>query len=369
VAHQTLHSSQQYSFSRSSVGSQSSSDSFSFTDNQQFNQSLSNALNFTLSSSSSNFGGIGSTNSTATIDNLTHFTTAGADYQLTYDKTIAAEPYGIDKLPELQIRPYKFFPKFFIPLSSNYTVGEYSEPEQDFSTSRADAAFVAGPLIAQVAGSDFQATVNVNQYAYGTGDLKASVQQNMSLITPITQHFVNTITYSEANYNGPALVPFQELDQQPTSNTKNAQDLIRILNGNIYNLSVGYSTNFNGIAEPLSYQLTAEPTTRSIVLLSGSFAPGPGQGFGTTNVQLSTPFGRDASIQLVTDVDWKNHARLEDKVLYYTRTIGNCYQLQALFNESEKLVTFTINILAFPTQGASFAVGQAGPAVPTNFNF
>ncbi len=87
VAHQTQHASQQYSFSRSAVGSQSSSDSFSFTDNQQFNQSLSNALNFTLRRSSSNFGGIGSSNSTATFDNLTHLTTAGADYQLTIDKT------------------------------------------------------------------------------------------------------------------------------------------------------------------------------------------------------------------------------------------------------------------------------------------
>jgi hypothetical protein len=369
LAHQTLHSSQQYGFSRSAVGSQSSNDSFSFTDNRQFNQSLSNALNFTLSSSSSTFGGVGSSNSTATFDNLTHLTTAGADYQLTIDKTIAQQAYGIDKLPELQIRPYKFFPHFVIPTSANFTIGEYSEPSDAFSTQRADMAFILGPEIARVFGSDFQGTVNVNQFAYGTGDLKASIQQNMSLITPISQHFVNTITYSEANYNGPSSVPFTLLDQQPSTNNKNAQDLLRVLNGNAYNLSVGYSTNFNGMAMPLTYQLSAAPSARSIVLLSGTFSPGIGQGFDATNLQLSTPFGHDASLQLVTNIDWKNHARLEDKVIYYTKTIGDCYQLQALFNQSQKLVTFTINVLAFPSQGTTFSVGQSGPLIPTNFNF
>lgn len=374
IAHQTLHTSQQYSFTRSAVGSQSSSDSFAFTDNDQFNQNLSNAFNFTLSSSSSNFGGVGSTNSTATLDDLLHYTTSGADYQLTYDKTLAAQPYGVNEEPQLQIRPYKFFPHFVIPTSANFTVGQYAEPGiADFNTTRANMAFVLGPLIENILGSDFQGTVNVNQYAYATGDLKAATQQNFTLISPISQHFVNTITYSEANYAGPSDVPFQLLDQQPNMNTKNAQDLIRVLNGNVYNLSVGYSTNFQPVALPLSYQLTVQPTSRSILLLSGSFVPNPAGagsgGFQTTNLQLSTPFGKDQSIQLVTNVDWRNHARLEDKVVYFTKTIGNCYQLQALYNESEKLVTFTINILAFPTQGASFAVGQAGPIVPTNFNF
>jgi hypothetical protein len=368
-----MHSSQQYSFTRSAVGSQSNSDSFAFTDNNQFNQDLSNAFNFTQSSSSSTFGGVGSSNASATVDDLLHYTTAGADYQMTYDKTFSDQPYGIDKLPELVIRPYKFFPDFIIPTSANFTIGQYSEPSSDFNTSRADLAFVLGPEIAQVFGSDFQGTVNVNQYAYGTGDLKASTTQNFTLISPISQHIVNTITYSEANYAGPYDVPFQLMDVQPEDNTKNAQDLIRILNGSVYNFSVGYSTNFEPQALPLTYQLDVAPTARSILLLSGSYTPDPdgagSGGFGSTNVQLSTPFGRDQALQLVTTVDWDNHARLEDKIVYFTKTIGNCYQLQALYNQSMKLVSFTINILAFPTQGASFAVGQASPVVPTNFNF
>ncbi len=369
IAHQTAHASQQYGFSRSAVGSQSSSDSFTFTDNNQFNQQLSNAFNFSLSSSNSDFGGISSTNSTATFDDLLHYTTPGTDYQLTWDKTLATQPYGDEELPQLQIRPYKFFDHFWFPMSANFTIGQYSEPAYDFNTSRADMAFVLGPEIAQVFGSDFQGTVNVNQYAYGTGDLKASIQQQFSLTTPINQHFINTLTYNEQNYNGPASVPFYTLDQFPTSNTKTAQDLVRVLNGNIYNLSLGYATNFDGIAQPWSYQFTAQPSPRSILLLGGSFIPGPGEGFETTNVQLSTPFGRDTAVQFVTDIDWQAHAQLQDKVLYLTHTFGDCYQLQVLYNQSQKLVTMQINILAFPSQGASFAVGQAGPLIPTTFNF
>jgi hypothetical protein len=369
VAHQTAHTSQQYAFSRSAVGSQSSSDSITFTDNDQFNPKLSNAFNFSLSSSSSSFGGVASTNSTATLNDLLHYVTPGEDYQLTYNKTIAAEPYGAEEVPQLQIRPYKFFPHFWLPTSANFTIGEYSEPADDFSAGRANMALVLGPEIAKIFNSDLQATVNLNQYAYSTGDLKASIQQQASLTTPITQHFVNTITYSEENYNGPQSVPFYTLDQFPGTNTKNAQDLVRVLNGNTYNVALGFSTNFDAQAQPISYQLTAQPSPRSILLIGGSFIPGPYQGFELTNLQLSTPIGRDTSAQFVTTIDWKNHARLEQKVIYITRTIGNCYQLQALYNESQKLVTMQINILAFPTQGASFALGQGGPLIPTTFNF
>ena len=135
-------------------------------------------------------------------------------------------------------------------------------------------------------GSDFQGTVTIDQYAYGTGDLKAAVEQDLSLTTPISQHIVNTLTYNEANYNGPALVPFQYLDQQPTMNTKNAQDMVRLFNDDVYAFSLGWSTNFDGVAQPLSYQLSARPSPRSVVLVSGSFIPGAGMGFETTNLQL-----------------------------------------------------------------------------------
>jgi len=369
VVHQTAHTSQNYTFSRSQVGTQSSSNSLAFTDNRQLNQRLSQAVSFNLSSSQSSFNGFSSSNSTAHFNALTHYSTSADDYLLTIDKTFAQQPYGINKLPELQIRPYKFLSHFIFPVNAQFTAGEYSEPSNGFSSQRVDMSFGLGPELLRVFGSDFQASGNVRQDAYGTGDLKAQIQQNMSLTTPLGKHFVNSLTYNEANYNGPAFEPFQYLDQQPTTNQKNAQDLVRIFNGDTYNFSLGFSTNFNAIAQAVSYQFAARPSQRSILLLGGSFNPGIGQGFYSTNVQLAMPFGHDASLQLITDVDWKNKGRLENKVLYYTKTIGNCYQLQALYNQSQKLVTISINILAFPNKGATFAVGQTGPIVPTTFNF
>ena len=370
LVHQTQRTSQNYSFTRSAVGSQSSSDTFAFTDNRQITNNLSQAINFNDSSSQSSYGGFSSSSSTAQFNSLTHWTTAGADYQLTYDKNYTQQPYGIDRVPELQIRPTDFFKNFpVLPLSAQFTAGEYSEPSNAFSTSRANLAFVAGPLIAKVLGSDFQGTVNVQQNYYGTGDEKASIQQNLSLTTPVGSHIVNAITYNEANYNGPALVPFQYIDQQPTSNTKNGQDLLRFFNGNIYTLALGFSTNFDRMAQPVSYQLTMAPSPRSVVLVGGSFLPGPGNGFPSTNLQFSTPFGRDTQIQFIGDLDWKEKGRIENKIIYWTKTIGDCYQLQLLYNESQKSISATINLLAFPNQGASFNLTQSAPVVPSTFNF
>jgi hypothetical protein len=292
---------------------------------------------------------------------------------LEYDKTFAQQPYGIDKLPEFEVRPNDFFEHFIFPLSADLVIGEYSEPTSQLATWRTDMGLVMGPATYKVFNSDFEGTINVDQYAYGTGDLKAAIEQDFSLTTPIGSHFLNSITYNEANYNGPALVPFQYLDQQPTDNTKNLQDLFRVFNDDTYDFSLGYSTNFDGVAQPWTYQLTARPSSRSVVLVSGSFVPGPGQGFETTNLQLSTPFGRDASLQFVTDIQWRGAQNISqffsDKVIYYTKTIGNCYQIQVLYSEASQAVNVGLSLLAFPNQTATFSVGEPGQIVPSTFNF
>lgn len=375
IVHQTAQTSQNYSFSHSSVGGQSSSDSFTVTDTRQFNENLNQTTTFDDSDSNASFGGLTSFSNQSEFDYLLQYTTAGADYQMEFDKLYGLETAGIDKIPEFEVRPSDFFQHFFIPLSADLTVGEYSQPSGDgqpesLATWRGDANLVVGPAEEKVLGSDFQGTVTIDQYAYGTGDLKAAVEQDFSLTTPISSHIVNTATYNEANYNGPALVPFQYLDQQPTMNTKNAQDLVRLFNDDVYAFSLGWTTNFDGVAQPLSYQLSARPSPRSVLLLSGSFIPGPGQGFETTNLQLSTPFGRDASLQFVTNLNWKGPGEMiADKIIYYTRTIGNCYQLLVLYNESQAAINVGLNLLAFPTQTAVFQVGAPQQVVPTTFNF
>ncbi len=382
VVHQTQQTSQNYSFNHSGVGGQSSSNTFTFTDTRQFNQFLNQATSLNISESSSNFGDSSSFSHTTEFDYLLHYTTTGADYQMEYNKTFTDIGFGINKIPEFQVRPYDFFQHFIFPISAQLTLGEYSQPSgagepQSLATWRGDAGLVFGPAVAKVFGSDFQATVNVDQYAYGTGDLKAAIQQMMSLTTPLGSHIVNSLTYNEANYNGPALVPFQALDQQPTQNTSNAQDLIRLFNDDTYSLSLGWATNFplNQNAQPVSYQLTWRPSPRSVVLLSGSYIPGPGLGFETTNLQLSSPFGRDAAIQFVSDLNWHGAASggsgefFANKVIYYTKTIGDCYQVQVLYAEASQSIGVGLSLLAFPNRTATFNIGQPGSIVPSTFNF
>lgn len=375
IVHQTEHTSQNYSFSHTSVGTQSSSDSFSFTDTRQFNQFLNQAVSLNISDSATNFIESSFTHSTE-FDYLLHYTTTGADYQMEYNKTLTDQGFGINKLPEFQVRPYDFFQHFIFPISAQLTFGEYSEPSgagepTSLATWRADAGLVLGPALAKVFGSDFQATVNVDQYAYGTGDLKAAITQDLSLTTPIGSHIVNSITYNEANYNGPALVPFQYLDQQPTMNTSNAQDLLRIFNDDVYSVALGWATNFplDLNAQPITYQITARPSARSVVLLSGAFTPGPGLGFETTNLQLSTPFGRDAALQFVSNIQWKGPEFFADKIFYYTKVIGNCYQVRVLYSEASRALNVGLSLLSFPNQEATFAIGQPQGIVPSTFNF
>ena len=225
-----------------------------------------------------------------------------------------------------------------------------------------------GPMLYKFFGSDFSASVNVHQYAYGTGDLKASIDQDLALTSPVGSHFTNNLTYHETNYNGPGAVPFSTLDLQTSQNVKNAYDIMRFFNGDIYNFTLSFSTSFNGQAQPVSYTLATRPSTRSFVQLAGSFFPGPGQGFNSTNVQFSTPFGRGAWLQFLGDIDWKNKARIENKSNYYSRIIGDCYEIQMQFNQNSRNLNVTLNLLAFPTQGIGFGLNTTGSIIPSSFN-
>ena len=370
IVHSTAHSSQNYGFNRNAVGTQSSSDAFTFTDSNTLTPKLSQSENVSLTRNSSAFGGLEQSTAGAHVTTQTHYSTSAVDYLLTFDKSFSQTPSGIDKLPELQVRPYKFFPHAGIPITSQFTIGDYSEPANAFNTSRADLGFVVGPALYKVFNSDFQANLRVDQFAYGTGDLKAIINQTMSLSTPIGQHVINSLSYNEANYNGPPFVPFQFLDQQPTTNVKGAQDLLRFFNGDVYSLQLGFSTQFNAMAQPVTYQLSARPTSRSIVIIGGAFSPGPGQGrgFGTTNVQFSTPLGYETNVNFIGNVDWAMHGRIENKAIYIDKIIGDCYDIKLQYNQDSRQVNVVLDLLAFPSHSTGFAIGgAAGSLIPSNF--
>ncbi len=370
IAHTGAHAQQNYTFAHSSIATQSANDNFGFTETRSFGATTQNSLSVNVSSARTNYGlNNASSNSTGTFSDLLQWSNKIASYTLNYDKSFARTPYGLNKEPELQIHPYSFLKHFIIPITSSFTIGNYNEPQTPLSTSRADLNFNFGPALYHVLGSDISAGVNVHQYAYGTGDMKASIQQNATMSTPIGRHALNAITYNETNYNGPPFLPFNTLDQQPANNYKSAADVLRFYNSDFYTLTLSFNTSFNRAAQPVQYQLAVHPSRRSYVALAGSFIPGPGNGFFATNMQFSTPFGNGSTLQFIGDIDWKNKGRIINKSIYWSRIIGDCYQIQLQYNQAAKQVNLTLNLLAFPSRGASFGLNSTGSIIPTSFNF
>ena len=368
VVHASGTESQTYTYQRLTTGSQGSSDSYGFADTRQFSPTLSNTFTSTLSRSANSYVGTFVSNDTGNINDLLHWSSPTVDYEMTFDKTFAKDPFGLNKEPEIQITPHIFASHFIFPISPTLTIGEYNEPATPETTQRADLAVNMGPALYNIYGNQFSANVQVHQFYYGTGDLKASVAQQLSLTSQIGTHVNNVVSYNEQNYNGPGSVPFSTLDVQNSANIKNATDTVRFYNGDIYNLQLIFTTEFNGVAQPLSYQLVTRPSPRSFATFTGTFTPGPGQGFYTTNTQFSTPFGRDAWLQFQGDIDWKNKARIENKTIYYSRIIGNCYQIQLSYSELSRELDATIDILAFPSHAATFGLTNRGSIVPSGFN-
>jgi hypothetical protein len=366
---------QNYSFRRNSTGSQASSNNYGITDHRAFSPRLSN--DFTMSYTTSQNIGYPAAN-TLHYETLTHFAGRSYDYDLTFDRYDTTTPSYSQREPELAIRPHDpLFPRFrLFPVTAQYTLGLYSDPQAQpdvdklgLTTTRGEARITMGPALAHVLGSDFNATVTVQQDAYGTGDLKAQIGQQATLTTPLFGHLLNTISYNESHVNGPFAEPFKSIDVLGTG-SKQASDVLRIFNGDVYSLSLTATTYFNRQAQSVGYQLVSRPSPRSTLLLGGNFTPGPGNGFDRTSVQLATPFGYQSDLQFSTNVNWKAHARLESKNIYYRHIVGNCYEIRLSYSQDTKQVTATIDLLAFPSHVANFGIGQTslGNIIPQSFS-
>ncbi|MBD5655749.1 MAG: hypothetical protein IAI50_11310, partial [Candidatus Eremiobacteraeota bacterium] len=355
VIHQGGISTENLTFSRFLQGTLSDNLNLGFLDTLTLSQAIQEQINLTYSK----FNSPTSTNDTFEIDSDTHFFTKLADYNLTYDKTDSSDPFGYDKIPELQILPHFAAGNHFLP-QLQFALGDYSERANNFNTTRAQAQINEAVFLKVFGNSDFSANYNLTQDYYGTGDEKAFDQQNASLSTPVGNHIINSLTYNEDHPIGPIDVPFQLFDRlSPAAHS--AQDVVRFFNQDYYSFSLAAGTNFDRMAQAVNYQLNLRPSARSYLIIGGYFTPGPGQGFGTTNVQAITPFGKDATLEITTNVDWQNHERLEDKNIYLTKTVDACYNLQFAYNQDLKQFQFNVVILAFPGQpnGFGFAGGQA----------
>jgi hypothetical protein len=381
VIHTGLTESQSYTFNKYGEGSQQSSLNLGFVDQRTLSPAVTQGVNVSYTSNTNAYAGAASAIDSLHFNTLTHVTTRGLDYDLTIDKTDSADPSGIDKLPELLIRPHGALDPTFtaLPITAQFALGEYSEHQPQaidavgntsggLATQRGQAQVTFGPALAHFLGSDFNASVIATQDVYGTGDLKAQVQQNASLTTTLSNHVVNAITYSEQNSNGPQAEPFKTFDIIGGASHQ-ASDVVRFFNGDIYTLTLQATTLFDRAAEPINYQLNLRPSPRSSLLIGGTWIPGPGNGFPITNVQAITPLGRGADIEFATNVDWKSRGRLESKNIYYRRIIGDCYELNLAYNQDLKQVTFNVLILAYPSHSASFGLATPTSILPGQLNF
>lgn len=381
VVHTGLTESQSYTFNKYGEGSQQSSLNLGFIDQRTLSPAVTQGVNVSYTSNTNAYAGVSQAISSLHFNTLTHVTTRGVDYDLTVDKTESQDPSGIDKLPELLVRPHGVLDPSFtaLPITAEIALGEYSEHQEQvinaagntipgLATQRAQAQVTFGPALAHFLGSDFNASVIATQDIYGTGDLKAQVQQNASLTTTISNHIVNAITYSEQNSNGPQAEPFKTFDIIGGASHQ-ASDVVRIFNGDVYTLTLQGSTLFDRAAQPINYQLNLRPSPRSSLLLGGTWIPGPGNGFPITNVQVITPLGRGADIEFAANIDWKARGRIESKNIYYRRIIGDCYELNVAYNQDLKQVTFNVLILAYPSHSASFGLATPTSILPGQLNF
>ncbi len=351
-------------FSQFKQGTLQNTFDLGLVDTMRLSQYLQQQFNVSLSRNSSDL----STSGSLHLNSDTHWTTHSLDFDFIYDKTdYTSDAFGYDKVPELQVTPHFDWKGFPFPPEMQLTVGEYTEPQNAFSTGRMEFVFNE-PVFLKLGESDFSANYNVRQDYYLTGDEKAYVQQDAAFSTPIGDHIVNSITYNESHPIGPLDVPFQLLDQL-SGGSKGAQDVIRIFNRDIYSLSLSTGTSFDRQAQPIEYQLNYRPSPRSWLVLGGFWTPGPGNGFGTTNVQAITPFGRDTTLQFSTNINWKSKGQLADKNVLLSKIIGDCYRIDASYNQDFRSFNLNFVILAFPGQGGGFGLGGGGtsPILPQSF--
>jgi hypothetical protein len=374
LVHLASNSDQNYQFSRSLTGSQSTSDNLAFIDQLQLSKTLSQGFNLSYTDYASDYPGqVNTTSQTLHIQSLTHLFTKAADYTLTYDRTDSQQPFGYNTEPALEIVPHFGFENGRIPIQTALTWGYYNEPQNytqaSISTERIDMAVTVGPALYKVFHtSDFSVGFTVDQDIYGTGDLKANVTQNLALTTPIGTHIINAITYDEQNPIGPPDVPFELLDRL-SGGSHQAQDVLRIFNSDIYSLSLSTGTQFDRQAQPWLYQLTSRPSRRSTLIISGSWSPGPGNGFTSTNVQVYTPFGRETELSFSTNINWKVKGQLADKTIFYRKIIGECYDILASYNQDLKQFNLNFELLAFPGRSGGVGIAPNQPLLPTSFNY
>lgn len=356
----------QLTFQHYTQGSSQGSLNIGYTETINFRSNINDSINIGMTRNYNSYAGASSSVGSTHIQDLFNYTTPWALYSMNFDKTLSQQPSGTDIEPEFSVQPRALFPnERVVPITMQFLAGEYTVPQQPFSAARMLGSFNFGPAVAHFWNSDLSASLRVQQYYYSTGDLKAQINQLLTFTTPFGNHILNAITYNETNSNGPSTEPFQTYDVISGA-SHGAQDVVQFYNKNIWVLRLADGTNFNAMAQPVSYSLTTRPSLRSYFTMSGSWVPGPGNGFEQTQYQIITPFGYKTDLQFAATQNWKDRAAITDKVVYLRRIIGDCYDVRISYNQDLKLVSVGFDLLAFPSYGVNFGLGQVNSIVPGN---
>ena len=133
MARNGVNSSETLTFSDYKQGSPQDSLNLGLVDNFRISPAIQQLINISYNRTSNSVQSSGSVH----INTDTHITGKASDFDLIYDKTnFTSSPFGYNKLPELQVDLDITWHGFEFAPQMQLTVGEYSEPENGFSTGR-----------------------------------------------------------------------------------------------------------------------------------------------------------------------------------------------------------------------------------------
>lgn len=270
---------------------------------------------------------------------------------------------GIQRVPELTLRAHPFqVSSLRLPVALTLIDGTYDDGYDNVETSRLEFNAQIGPGILRI-GDDalFNATANVRQDAYGTGDLQGSLNYQATLQNFFAHHADNTLIYTAQSVRG--FTPMPSLDRQTSADQ--IGEVLNIYNGSWYRFTA--STSYNFQAKQLStinYQLNVSPNPYAYVSLGTSY--NPGGGYSPVVIQLATPISKVDYLQFSGDYDFSVHG-LQGQNWFLSHTVGNCYVVQVAYHQPLKEVDISLGLLAFPNQFATFGINNNGPIIAQGF--
>lgn len=288
--------------------------------------------------------------------------------QITTDPTTGAQVsnpvIGFQKVPELTLRARQLqIPPLRLPVLMTMVDGLYNDEYDRIETARYEVSAQFGPAFYRVGqSSEVTASATLRQDAYGTGDLRGSIGEQVSLRTFLGRHADNTLSYGDQSVRG--FTPLRSYDL--ITGFDQINETLNVYNGGIYRFTASTNYDFrNKFLSAITYQLVAQPGPQTSLSLGTSYDP-HGSGYSPLVISLATPLGPADYLQFQGNYDFKLHG-LQGQNYYLTHTVGNCYQIRVAYLQPLKEVTFGISLLAFPGQGVNFGINSNGPIVPQSF--